>query len=199
MKLRIPLSITVLLATSLLQSGETIFSDAFAKDDKVPERRAMRGDWQIADGVASVTQDDALYKKFKDHGPIIFYDFPTTNATFHYAVKPEGCKSVVFTLNGEEGHIFRFVSGAAGTNVRAFPPEGDAKSIATAREKEWVLPDSEWTDVKVVIVGSSATITVGGFEPLIVEHASYDRAKSNFSVGFAFGSLAIKDVRVTTD
>ncbi len=199
MKSRFALTILALFTTSLLHSGEALFTDPFTADDKVAERRAMRGDWQIADGVASVTQDDALYKKFKDHGPILFYDLPTTNATFHYAVKPEGCKSIVFTLNADEGHIFRFVSAATGTSLRAFPPEGEAKSIATGREKDWILPEKEWTPVKVVIVGSSATITIGEHEPVTVEHESYDRAKTNFSIGFAYGTLAVKDVRVTTD
>ncbi|MDF1825760.1 MAG: hypothetical protein P1U68_14025 [Verrucomicrobiales bacterium] len=186
-------------ANSQLTAGEALFADPFTKDAPVSERRAVRGDWQIENGIASVTQDDALYKEYKDHGPIIFYALPTTDATFHYAVKPEGCKAIVFTLNGEDGHIFRFVSSAAGTNFRAFPPNGKTKSITAAKKAEWVLPENEWTAVKIAVTGSSATITMGEHEPVTVEHESYDREKTNFSIGFSFGSLAVKEVRVTAD
>ena len=87
-----------LLGGHAARAGEKDFVDSFTAGAKVPERRAMRGDWQIADGVATCAQDDALYKKFKNHGPIIFYDLPTTDSTISYAFKPQGCKSVVFTL-----------------------------------------------------------------------------------------------------
>ncbi|MEM1441612.1 MAG: hypothetical protein AAGF67_04685 [Verrucomicrobiota bacterium] len=186
-----------LISPSILSAGEPVFTDPFEAETKVSERRAVRGDWLIENGVASVTQDDELYKKYKDHGPIIFYDVATTDATFHYAVKPQGCKSVVFTLNGENGHIFRFVSAAQGTHFRAFPPGGEKKSIATGREKSWILPEGEWTPIKVVLAGPRATITFGDHEPVIIEEPSYERPKTNFSIGFAFGSLAIKEVRVT--
>lgn len=77
----------LLLTTLPLRAGEPLFIDPFTATNPVPERRALRGDWQIENGVAQVTQDDALYKKHKDHGPILFYDFPATRATYHYAVK----------------------------------------------------------------------------------------------------------------
>ena len=172
-----------------------LFKDAFDTDTEVPKRRAIRGDWKIGGGVATVTQDDELYKKYKDHGPIIFYDLPTTNATFRYAVKPESCKSVVFTINGD-GHVFRFVTGERGTNVRAFPPTDDHKSISTARQPEWLLPDDEWTEVEVKVNGENVTVKFGDHEPLTVEHATYSNKKTNFSIGHSFGTLSIKDVVV---
>lgn len=178
--------------------AEPLFTDPFTADAKVPERRAMRGDWQIEEGVAACTQDDALYKKYKDHGPIIFYDLATTDATFRYAFKPEGCKSVVFTLNGDDGHVFRFVSSQErGTNFRAFPPSPDHKSIATHRAEKWNLVDGEWTEVKVEMKGEIAVVTFGDHEPVEVKHATYANAKTNFSIGFSFGSLAVKEVSVT--
>ncbi|MCB1064919.1 MAG: hypothetical protein KDN20_18625, partial [Verrucomicrobiae bacterium] len=109
------ISLAVSISTA---RAELPFSDPFTADAKVPERRALRAEWQIADGVAKCTQDDALYKKFKDHGPIIFYDLPTTDATVRYAMKPQGCKSAVFTLNSDEGHVFRFVTSERGTSIR---------------------------------------------------------------------------------
>ncbi len=178
--------------------AEPQFTDPFTADAKVPERRAMRGDWQIAEGIAQCTQDDALYKKYKDHGPIIFYDLATSDATFHYAFKPEGCKSVVFTLNNEDGHVFRFVtSPERGTNFRAFPPSDDHKSIATHRADDWNLVEGEWTEVEVEMKGDTAIVTFGDHDPIEVKHATYAKSKTNFSIGFSFGSLAVKGVEVT--
>ena len=191
-------AIASILLSTVLAQAEPLLTDPFTAEAKVPERRAMRGDWKIADGVAECTQDDALYKKYKDHGPIIFYDLATTDATFHYAFKPQGCKSVVFTLNGEDGHVFRFVSSpAAGTNFRAFPPSDDHKSIATYRADDWKLVDGEWIEVTVTLKGDTATVTWGDQEPVTVSHETYAKAKTNFSVGFAFGTLAVKGVKVT--
>ncbi len=178
--------------------AEPLFSDPFTADAKVPERRALRGDWRIADGVAQCAQDDALYKKHQDHGPIIFYDLATTDATFRYAFRPEGCRSVVFTLNNAEGHVFRFVtSGERGTNFRAFPPSDDHKSIATHRADDWNLVDGEWTEVTVALKGDTATVKFGDHEPVTVRHETHGKEKTNFSVGFSFGSLAIRGIEVS--
>jgi len=194
MKLR-ALCLSILAAASAL-AAEPVFTDPFTAAAKVPERRAMRGDWTIADGIARCTQDDALYTKYKDHGPILFYDLPATDATYRFAVKPKGCQSIVFTLNGEKRHVFRFVTGAKGTGFRAFPP-GSEKSIQTGLQADWKFPEGEWTNVSVAITGGRAVVTFGGHPPVTVEHASYAAAKVNFSIGFAFGSLEVKDVAVT--
>ena len=118
---------TMLAASIVCAWAEPVFTDPFTADAKVPERRAVRGDWQIAEGIAKCTQDDALYEKYKNHGPIIFYDVPTTDATIRYAFRPAGCQAVVFTLNADKGHVFRVVTGARGTNFRAFPPNSGQK------------------------------------------------------------------------
>lgn len=182
-------------AATTFTKAEPLFTDPFTAEAKVPERRAMRGDWKIEDGVASVTQDDELYKKYKDHGPIIFYDLETDNATFRYSFKPDGCKAVVFTINGD-GHVFRFVTSERGTSVRAFPSEGEAKSISSGQEKDWSLADGEWTDVVVKVDGENVTITFGDNDPLTVTHETYANEKTNFSIGHSFGSLSVKDVVV---
>lgn len=191
---------TTLLALSglsLQAADPPTFTDPFTADGQVPQRRAMRGDWQIADGVAKCTQDDALYKKYKNHGPIIFYDVATTDSTVRYSFKPQGCKSVVFTLNGEKGHVFRFVTGARGTNFRAFPPNREVKSIQTGLEKNWLLKEDEWTAVEVKMEGNKATVKFGDHEAVVIEHDTYATAKTNLSVGFSFGTLAVKGIEVS--
>tara|TARA_R110002096_G_scaffold16106_50_gene55344 strand:+ start:4336 stop:4944 length:609 start_codon:yes stop_codon:yes gene_type:complete len=194
---RIIALVVAVAASAANLAAEPLFTDSFTALDNVAERRAQRGDWQIADGIAKCTQDDALYKKYKDHGPIIFYDFPTTDATLRYAFRPRGCKTVVFTLNGERGHVFRLVTSEKGSNSRAFPPNGDRKSIATHVAPDWKLSDGQWTQVKVTIEGKTATVKFGDEDPIQVEHVTYAEPKRNFSVGFAFGELEVKDLTVS--
>ncbi len=190
------------LALSCVLIGNTIAADApLLKDDfsaaKLEQRRALRGEWKFAEGAASCTQDDALYKKNKDHGPIIFYELAYTDAMIRFSYKADAAvKSVVFTCNGEAGHIFRFVTSAAGTGMRAFPADAkDHKSIALAQEKSLALKADEWVPVTITLRGAKATVKIGDFEKTY-EHASLSRAKSNLSVGFGFGTLSVKDVVV---
>ncbi len=182
--------------SSLARAEEEVFKDPFTTDAKVKERRALRGDWIIADGVASCTQDDDLYKKYKDHGPIIFYDHATGDCTVRFRFKPEGCKTFVFTMNAESGHIFRFVTSERGTSIRAFPPEGDKKSIEAGRGKDWVLKEGEWTAVEVVVKGEKVTVKMGEHEPIISEHSTFSKGRSNLSVGFAFGTCSVMGFEV---
>jgi hypothetical protein len=152
----------------------------------------MRGDWKLANGVATCTQDDALYKKFQDHGPILFYDLAHTDATVRFSFKADGAKTFVFTANAEKGHVFRFVMTATGTSIRVFPPDGKAKSIALATEKI-PLKSGEWIPVEVKLSGARATVKIGEAPAKTYEHASLARAKSNLSVGFSFGTLSVRD------
>ncbi len=197
MKLAIALTsfLFPLLVSTVAEGKDPIFTDRFEAKTKVPERRALRGDWQIGDGVAKVTQDDELYKKYKDHGPILFYDVATTDATFRYAFKPEGCKTVVFTINGD-GHVFRFVTSERSTSVRAFPASGDQKSISTSQQNDWTLKDGVWTEVLVEVAGDKVSVTYGDHEPITIEHETYANEKTNFSIGNSFGTLSVKGVVV---
>lgn len=171
------------------------FHDDF-KSAESAQRKAQRGDWKFVDGTAQCTQDDELFKKYKDHGPILFYDVPLTDGVIRFRYKPEGCKTVVFTLNGESGHVFRFVASERGTGVRGFPPEGDTKSIALLHDEAKKLADDKWTDVTVTIRGTKAAVKIGDDAPLTVEHESLARPKVNISVGFSFGTFTIADFSV---
>jgi hypothetical protein len=171
----------------------TALSDSFTSTEAPKERRASRGPWVIADGIAKVTQDDELYKQHKDHGPIIFYDIEFKDAVIEFAFKPEAAKTFVFTVNGAEGHVFRTVTSDRGTNLRAFPPDGEAKSIALLNLAEAPLKQGEWTPMKIELRGDKAVVSIGGQPPVTVEHASLNRAKTNTSLGFSFGTLSVKD------
>jgi len=187
----------LLLAVVALQAADgPRLSDDFASAEH-PVRRAQRGPWQFADGIATCTQDDALYKKFKDHGPILFYDFAHQDAVVRFAYRADpAVKTVVLTANGADGHVFRFVTSARGTSVRAFPPAAaDSKSIAVGQPGP-VLKAGEWVPVEVRLQGAKATVRMGTDFVQTFEHPSFARAKTNLSLGFSFGTLAVRDWRV---
>ncbi len=87
--------------------GKQLVKDMFTTA-KFNPRNAARGDWKIEGGIASVTQDDAMFKKFKNHGPIMIYTVGHDDATAIVDIKPTGCRTVVFTMDAENGgHAFR--------------------------------------------------------------------------------------------
>lgn len=174
------------------------FSDPkLAKRDLSPSR----GEWKFDGGIATCTQDDELYKKNKDHGPVIWYDTPFTDATIRFSLKPQDNKTFVFTLNNEKGHVFRFVTTKDGTSVRAWPSPGkDSKpemllksSAATPK-----LSDGEWTPVSLQFTGTKCTLAIGAGFKQTFEHAAIANNKTKLGLGFSFGTLSLKEVKVET-
>jgi len=194
--LRILVIAAAFLGASLLQAEDlSHFEDDFDSPQQA-NRRASRGDWSFVDGTASCTQDDELYKKFKDHGPILLYSLPHQDAEVSYRFKAEGTKIVVFTINGEDGHVFRFVTGQKHTDIRLFPKDAEVKSLSGARSQEMGLKDGQWTDVKMSLKGDTAMVKVGDAEPMVVTHPSLTAPKTNVTIGFSFGSLSLQGFSV---
>jgi hypothetical protein len=78
--------------------------------------------------------------------------------------------------------------------VRAFPTDSkDHKSIALATEKTVNLMPGQWTPLSVTLHGSQATLKLGDFTQTY-DHPPFARPKTNFSLGFSFGTLSVKDV-----
>ena len=165
-------------------------------------RSAVRGDWKIADGMARCTQDDELYAKNKNHGPVIWYkgmfeDAPFQNATVKFSFKPEGSKTFVFTINGAGRHVFRFVSTTTATNIVVFPTDSaDHKSLALNREGP-ALKQGEWTDVVVGFQGEYAAVRIGKDFSATVRHAAIAQPKTTVGLGFSFGTLSVKEFSIT--
>ena len=183
-------------ATAALAADAPLLSDDFSAP-KLEQRRASRGDWKFADHTATCTQDDELYKKNKDHGPILFYDLAHTNAVIRFAFKPDAItKSVVIICNGADGHVFRIVLSSKGAGIRAFPPEEkDHPSISLGNEPTVILKPGEWTQVTVDLRGPKTAVKIGDFSQTY-EHASLSRPKTNLSIGFSFETVSVKDVVV---
>jgi hypothetical protein len=103
----------------LTTTGQALIADDFKQQQK-PHRRLTRGAWTVKDGEASCAHDDELFKKYKNHGPAIWYDQEFTDGVvkFEFQPSPE-CQHFVFTVNGRDGHVLRFVMNEKGTDVRA--------------------------------------------------------------------------------
>jgi len=112
-----------------------------------------------------------------------------------FSFKPDAqTKAVGFTANGADGHLFRFGISTAGMTPRAFPLEDkEHKSVALGTEPGVKLHPGEWTAVRVVLKGNTATVTIGDFTKTY-EHPAIGQPKKNFSIGFSFGTVSVKGV-----
>lgn len=184
-------------------TAETLIDDKFASDKLVNrDLAANRGQWKIADGMATCVQDDALYAKNKDHGPVIWYNVTFTDGTVKFAFKPQATKTFVFTLNGDDGHAFRFVVAPTGLAVRAWGEHKtgeEAKPAVLLNPKPGTpaLKDGVWLPAELKFEGKRCTLKLADFEQTF-EHEGIGKKKTKLGLGFAFGTLAVRDVSVTT-
>ena len=174
------------------------------KDDfasaKHPTRQALRGEWKFAENVASCVSDPELYKKFKNHGPILRWPTKFTDGTVAFELKAKGCSRIVITLN-EEGHVFRIslndeqktrIFGWVGRSSKTNKPKTIAKDgVPTAG-----AIDGKWMKGRMVFSGNECRITLGDYTAKL-NHPSIGRKKGEFTISFASGECAIRGVSVT--
>jgi hypothetical protein len=191
--------LAILLTVGHLASAEVVVDDPFTAS-QLPKRDLSpgRGAWKIADGVATCTQDDALYAKNKDHGPIVWYDAPFTDGTVKFGFRPQDTRTFVFTLNNEKGHVFRFIVTKAGLSVRTWPEQGPkAKAVPLLAPSPGTpaLKDGDWVDAELKFAGPRCTLRLGDFQQTF-EHPAIANPKTKLGLGFSFGSLALRSVSV---
>ncbi len=195
----------LLVALSLLAvvqtHAATLLEDKFDSPKKEGrDLSANRGEWKLEKGIATCTQDDKLYEKNKNHGPIMWYSMSFKDATVRFAYKAEKAKQFVFTLNDDKGHVFRFVHSEAGLSVRAWPEQGkDAKAVALVERgaKTPALPEGKWVEATVKFEGNRCELAVGDFKKTF-EHAAIAKEKTKLGLGFSYGTVSVRDVKVET-
>ena len=186
--------------------ADDLIKDDFSSESYAP-RNAARGDWKIEDGVASVKQNDEQYKKHKNHGPIVIYTVAHDDATAVMEFKPTGCKTVVFTMDAEEGgHAFRVKmrtaskkaskgkgkKGPKSTIVTYAAKVGDKKAEQIELSNEIPkLIDGQWNRLEVTVKGDKATVKLGD-QTVHVQHARIDQKKKIAKLSFSFGGIAIR-------
>lgn len=177
----------------LATAGRAIVADDFTQQEKA-DRRLTRGDWKVAGGVAACEQDEELFKKYKSHGPAIWYDKTFKDAVIRFEFQSSNeCKQFVFTVNGKEGHVFRFVMNEAGTDVRAWDANHQGKRLVADGP---ALAKGAWIPVTVELVGPKARVQIGDNYSAVAEDATYATEKSVVGVSFHHGSLKLRNFEV---
>jgi hypothetical protein len=180
--------------------GDAIVDDKFT-ESKLSGRDLSpgRGEWKLADGVATCTQDDELFKKNKDHGPVIWYDVKLTDGAVRFAFRPHECRNFVFTLNNQKGHVFRFIVTKTGLTVRAWPVQGhEEKGVVLLVPKPGTpaLKDDEWVEARLKFAGDRCTLSLGSDFEQSFENPAIGIEKTKLGLGFSFGTLSLRDVKV---
>ena len=174
-------------------------------DAKFKGRQAERGSWQFKDGFASCVADPVLYKKFKNHGPILKWPRKFEDAKIQFEMKAKDCQRVVFTLNGD-GHIFRVTLADERPDAPAGTSKVPTRLIAWATKsskqnkgdtiKPKGMPDltdvnDEWVTVKLDVKGTQAVLSIGEFQTEI-RHAALAREKNMIMLTFAHGEIEVR-------
>ena len=188
--------LVILFSAATLQSGG--FTDNFSEPE-LEIRQALRGEWVYEDGIASCVSDPVLYKEFANHGPILRWPATFTDGTVEFEFKPQGCQRIVITLN-EDGHVFRIsLREPQGTSIFGWIGKSSKENKSQTIAKEGVPPlaslDNQWTQVKLVTKGNTGHIQIGDYKATL-NHGSIGRKKGEFTISFASGECAIRNVRV---
>jgi hypothetical protein len=194
---------TVLLALAGLAlplSAATLVEDNFSSPKLAGRELAPgRGTWRIADGVATCTQDDALYEKNQNHGPILWYDAPFTDGTIRFAVRAQKVRQFIVTLNDEKGHLFRVVAGQFPLAVHVWKEQGhDARADNLPVKGGPKLAEDTWVPVELTFAGDQCTISFGDTFKQTVTHPTIGKRKAKFGLGFANGTLALRNISIIT-
>lgn len=204
-------SLSFALVCIIGMSTQTTHAKSLVDDNyenvKHPTRKAIRGGWKIENGSATVEQDDALYKKHKNHGPIMVYSVPHTNAASVVEFKPTDCKTVVFTMDAAEGgHAFRVKlrteskkkgkgkgKKSPSSQIVTYAAKGDkpkAEQIVLSSDVPKLIND-DWNRIEIRVEGSKASVKING-EEISVAHDRISQTKKIAKLGFSFGKLSIR-------
>ncbi len=178
---------------AIAQPGKLLVQDDFRQAEKM-NRRLTRGEWMVKVGLAVCTQDDELFKKYKNHGPAIWYDQEFTDGIVRFEYWPSSeCQHFVFTVNGAGGHVFRFVTNEIGTDVRAWTADHKPQQLAKQGPP---LVKNAWTAVTVELLGPRACLHIGDKYQVTVESSSYAAAKTVVGVSFHYGTVKLRDLEL---
>jgi hypothetical protein len=190
------------LCAALRVSAAVLLEDQFTS----PEMRGRdlaptRGVWEIEGGTATCTQDNTLYARNEEHGPVIWYATKFTDATVRFAVRAEKVQQFVFTVKDDRGHVFRYLLTPAGLFVRAWSEEGPANPadvLVSPGPSSPRLAEGEWMEVVLTFAGDRCTLAIGPHFKRTVRHPAIAKQKTRLGLGFSYGKLAIRDLSVRT-
>jgi len=177
----------------LVKASRPLVVDNFTQPERAG-RRLTRGEWKIAGEIGSCTQDEELFKKYRDHGPAIWYDQDFQDAIIHFEFQPSSeCQQFVFTVNGKDGHVFRFVTNETATDIRAWDVNHQGKRLVADGPG---LAKEKWTPVTVELAGTKASLQIGDSYKMTVEDSSYAVPKIVVGVSFHHGTLKLRNFQL---
>lgn len=192
------LTLAISLACNLVFAADV--QDDFSKA-KMKGRAALRGAWKFENNTASCVSDPALYKKFKNHGPILRWPIEMTDGEVSFEFQPKKCDRIIITFNNKTGHVFR-IALYDEKRTRIFGWDGPSKNKKNKPKvfaKDGVPKvadlDGEWIKSKITFKGNEATIKIGDYSTNINEVAA-GREKGEFTISFAAGELAVRNVKI---
>lgn len=203
------LTALLFLVTALTCPADTLTDDF--SNTEFSGRQAQRGDWKFENNIASCKSDPELYKKYKNHGPIIKWPKNFTDAAVEFEMKAVDCQRVVFTLNGD-GHIFRVTLADETEDAKAGKSKVPTRLIGWGTKsskqnkgdtiKSKGLPDipavnGKWVKVRLTVKGSKGELTIGGFKTTI-DHQCLSRDKTMAMLTFAHGELSVRNFKLTS-
>lgn len=174
--------------------AEVIIDDDYSSE-KLDSRQVARGDWKVKDNSISAPFDEALYKKYNDHGPMVRYSFDSTSdLTIEMEVMMSGISKLCFQVDNAEGHLLKaIVNGTGKGSVRGFKgKESEVLGKITGSVKENV-----WVPVKLSFSGNKLTFSINGSKPQVFEHPAFQKGKSKFVYKFVKGHLSARKLQVS--
>lgn len=187
-----------ILFTAPLTAEPTGVTDDFSAADH-PTRQASRGEWVYQDGVAFCESDPELYKEYKNHGPILRWPCELIDGAMQFDVKPEGCQRLVITFNGD-GHIFRItMRDDEGSRVIGWieksSKENKGDILTQIPSPKIIAIDGQWIKVSLEMTEGGGRLQLGDYTANL-DHESLARLKQEFTISFASGSCAVREVSV---
>lgn len=194
----------VLLILSNVGTAASGIVDDFSKSDR-KGRQALRGEWKFENNQASCVSAPELYKKYKNHGPILRWSpsKPFTDGTVEVEFQPKKCQRIVITLNNKTGHVFRIaLTDNKTTKTRIFgwahpssEKDKPAETLAVKGVPTAAAIDGQWVKLRLAITGSEARVMIGKYSETL-KHASIARDKGEFTISFASGECAVRKVSI---
>ena len=140
------------------------------------------------------SHDDELYKKFKDHGPILTYESNYRDGVVETVFKGSDAKEtqrIVFTMDGEKGHVVRVIMRPGNPSRLLVWNDEEKKPTVLATDLP-ALSEDQWTPLRVETKGINVDLRIGE-ENFSFEHPGIARQKTNAKISFAFGNFAAKE------
>lgn len=186
--------------------ANVLIEDDFSQSKYAP-RNLSKGNWTIADGVASAKHEPESDGQMKKHGPRAAYATVFTNGTISFDVKCSKCKAFVVGVDSAKPdkayHIRLKLKGKNNVGqaalINTFEPkkEGDRKAVSIKLLEEGIpeLNEGEWNHIEIQFSGDRAISTVNG-KSNTVKHERIALPKHVTKIELQSGEFSLRNVRL---